>query len=90
MTSAKAKSPKKKAAVPAKPKKEEGLITGGMSIVQIVSKYPDTAEVFIRHGLHCIGCAAARFETLDEGAMVHGIELDPLLTDLNKVAQKKK
>jgi len=72
------------------PKADKGLVRGDMSIVEIVTKYPQTAEVFIKHGLHCIGCAAARFETLDEGAMAHGIELDPLLADLNKVALKKK
>lgn len=66
------------------------LVTGGMSIVEIVTKYPQTAEVLVKHGMHCIGCAAARFETLDEGAMAHGIELDPLLDDLNKVAAKKR
>ena len=49
-----------------------------------------TAEVFLKHGMHCIGCAAARFETLAEGAMAHGIELDPFLDDLNKVVEKKK
>jgi hybrid cluster-associated redox disulfide protein len=65
-------------------------INGEMSIVEIVQKYPETAEVFLKHGMHCIGCAAARFETLAEGAMAHGIDMDVFLKDLNKVANKKK
>ncbi len=82
--------PVAKKAPAAKAKREEGPIKGNSSIVDIVSKYPDTADVLVRHGLHCIGCAAARFETLDEAALAHGIELDPLINDLNKVASSKK
>jgi hybrid cluster-associated redox disulfide protein len=70
--------------------KTKDKITGDMSIVEIVQKYPQTIEVFLKHGMHCIGCAAARFETLGEGALAHGIEPDPLLNDLNKAVQKKK
>ena len=69
---------------------EKEKITGEMSIVDIVKKYPQTIEVFLKHGMHCIGCAAARSETLAEGALAHGIEPDPLINDLNKIVQKKK
>jgi len=65
-------------------------ITKNMSIIEIVSKYPDTAEVFMKHGLHCIGCAAASFETLEDGAKAHGIDIKKLIQDLNKVTEKKK
>jgi len=65
-------------------------ITKKMSIMEIVSKYPDTADVFMRHGLHCIGCAAASFETLEDGAKAHRIDVDKLLKDLNKITEKKK
>lgn len=58
-------------------------ITKEMSIGEIVQKYPQTVKVFLRHGLMCIGCAAARFENLEQGATAHGIAIDPLLKDLN-------
>lgn len=58
-------------------------ITKDMSIAQIVQEYPQTVRVFLSHGLMCIGCAAARFENLEQGAMAHGIDVDALLTDLN-------
>ncbi len=64
-------------------------ITKSMSIMEIVSKYPDTAEVFMKHGLHCIGCAAASFESLEDGAKAHGIDVEKLLKDLNKAIEKK-
>mgnify|MGYP000990405733 CR=1 FL=1 len=36
-------------------------------------------------GLMCVGCAAARFENLEQGAMAHGIDVEALLKDLNQV-----
>ncbi|HOE93655.1 MAG TPA: DUF1858 domain-containing protein [Methanofastidiosum sp.] len=59
-----------------------------MSIGDIVDQYPETVSVFISHGLGCIGCAIAQFETLEEGAMAHGIDVEALLKDLNKSLEK--
>jgi len=58
-------------------------ITKDMAIGEVVQKYPGTIEVFLRHGLFCLGCAAAQFEDIEQGATAHGIEVDPLMTDLN-------
>jgi len=60
------------------------LITKDMSIGEIVDQYPETVPVFMSHGLGCIGCAIAQFETLEEGAMAHGIDVEVLVRDLNK------
>jgi len=59
-------------------------ITKEMSILDIVQQYPETIEVFARNGLGCIGCAAARFENLEAGARVHGLDPDVLVEELNK------
>ncbi len=64
-------------------------ITKTMNIGEIASKYPETLEVFAKHGLHCIGCAVAHFETLEQGAQAHGIDADKLVKDLNKALDKK-
>jgi hybrid cluster-associated redox disulfide protein len=58
-----------------------------MSIHDIVNKYPQTIDVFMKHGMGCLGCAAARFENLAQGAMAHGIDADKLVEDLNKNLQ---
>ena len=60
------------------------MITKEMAIAEIVSKHPYTVPVFFQHGLMCVGCAAARFENLEQGAMAHGIDVDALLTALNE------
>ena len=59
------------------------VITKDMSIGEVVQKYPQTIEVFLRHGLMCFGCAVARFENVEQGAVAHGIPVDALMQDLN-------
>jgi hybrid cluster-associated redox disulfide protein len=54
-----------------------------MTIGDVVQTYPQTVEVFLKHGLMCFGCAIARFENVEQGAMAHGINVDNLITDLN-------
>lgn len=63
-------------------------ITKEMSIVEAVQKYPQTAEVFMNFGMGCLGCAAARFENIEQGATVHGINVDELIKALNKVVEE--
>lgn len=63
----------------------ENKVTKDMSIIDIVQKYPQSIEVFARNGLGCIGCAAARFENLEAGAKVHGIDPDKLINEINEV-----
>ncbi len=61
-----------------------------MTIQEVVEKNPETIRVFLEHGLHCIGCAVARFENIEQGALAHGIDVDALIRDLNaKVGEKK-
>lgn len=63
-------------------------ITKDMSIVEVVQNYPKTAEVFMQFGMGCLGCAAARFENIEQGATVHGINVDELITALNKAVEE--
>jgi hybrid cluster-associated redox disulfide protein len=58
-------------------------ITKHMILSDVVQQYPETAEVFMRFGLHCIGCHVAAFETIEQGAMSHGIDVDELIKELN-------
>lgn len=60
-----------------------GKITKEMSIIDIVQNYPQSLEVFAKYGLGCIGCAAARFENLEAGAKVHGVDPDKMVEEIN-------
>jgi hybrid cluster-associated redox disulfide protein len=66
-------------------------ITKNMLISDIFENFPSKnialSNIISEAGMHCIGCGVAEFETLEEGAMVHGMsndELDNLIEDLNK------
>jgi len=65
-------------------------ITKDNTIEEVVTKHPETMMVFMKHGLHCVGCHVSAFESIEEGAMAHGINVDALVSDLNKVTSKKK
>jgi len=66
------------------------IITKEMPIGKIVMEHPETYEVFMKHGLHCIGCAAAHFENLEQGCVAHGIDIELIVKDLNAAAAKSK
>jgi hybrid cluster-associated redox disulfide protein len=57
-----------------------------MRIEEVIKRYPQTAVTFERFGLRCTSCCVSAFENIEEGAMSHGIDLDTLLDDLNRVA----
>lgn len=61
-------------------------ITKDMNIIEVVQKYPDAMMVFMYAGMGCFGCHAAQFETIEEGALAHGIDVDKLVEALNEIA----
>jgi hybrid cluster-associated redox disulfide protein len=68
----------------------EGPIKKTMGIREIVEKYPESIGVLASHGFHCLGCIAAQFETLEQGAQAHGIDPDKLVEEMNKAVKEKK
>lgn len=58
-------------------------ITKDMTIGEILKINQNMAGVLMAGGMHCIGCPASQGESLEEAAMVHGIDVDLLLTRLN-------
>ena len=59
-------------------------ITKDMIILEVLQKYPDIFDIFMDHGIHCIGCKAAEFETIEEGLIMHGIDVDKFVELLNE------
>ena len=53
-------------------------------IGEILEKAPEKAEILLEIGMHCLGCPAALVETLEEACMVHGIDVEDVLEELNK------
>lgn len=65
-------------------------ITRDSKIMETVQQYPQILEIFQAYGLGCVGCMAAHFETIGEGAGAHGIDVDALIADLNECIAEPK
>ena len=59
-------------------------ITKDMTIGEVVRNYPQTVQVLMSFGMGCVGCPSSQAETLEEAAMVHGMDLDQLMKALNE------
>ena len=59
-------------------------ITRDTIIGDILDVAPHTAPIFLSIGMHCLGCPSSRGETVEEACMVHGIDCDAFLAQLNR------
>ncbi|MDR7869657.1 MAG: DUF1858 domain-containing protein [Tissierellaceae bacterium] len=59
-------------------------ITKDMLIGELIRKKPEAIEVLMSFGMGCVGCPSSQMESLEEAAMVHGLNLDALMVALNK------
>jgi len=55
-----------------------------MLIGEVIRKKPETIETLMTFGMGCVGCPSSQMESLEEAAMVHGLDLDSLMVALNK------
>lgn len=60
------------------------MIEKTMKIGELLEKHPEKAEVLLNAGMHCLGCPSAQAETLEEACAVHGIDVEELVSELNK------
>ena len=63
-------------------------ITKDMIIADVLMNNREIAPIFMAHGLHCLGCAAANMESIEDAARVHSINLQALLDDINASVKK--
>lgn len=46
-----------------------------MPLSELIELYPELAEILTNeYGLHCVNCMISDFDTLEQGALIHGIE----------------
>ena len=55
-------------------------------VEEVMRHHPGTVLVFVRHGMHCVGCAISPYHTVADSAREHAVALEPLLGALNHVA----
>ena len=58
-------------------------ITKEMTIGEILRTNPNVAPILMEAGMHCLGCPSAQAESLEEAAMVHGMDVDVLVQQIN-------
>jgi len=67
-------------------------ITGEEIIGDVVAAFPKTAAVMLRYGLHCVGCSANAFDTVTDGARLHGIpddDIREMIAEINTTINKR-
>lgn len=62
-------------------------ITKDMTIGEILRTNPDVAPILMNAGMHCLGCPSAQGESLEEAAMVHGMNIDELMEQIAALAE---
>lgn len=58
-------------------------ISKEMTMGEILEVNQGLADVLVESGMHCVGCPAHSFETLEEACAVHGIDVEKMTADLN-------
>ncbi len=53
-------------------------------IGEIIEKAPEKVDLLLQVGMHCIGCPASQGETLEEACMIHGIDVNDVVDELNE------
>ena len=59
-------------------------ITTDMLIGEIIQAKPEAINTLLMAGMGCIACPSSLYETLEEACMVHGMDPEYLLGELNK------
>ena len=68
--------------------RKKAKIKKTMTIDKILSIDENLTSVLMGFGLHCFGCPMSRMETLEQAAMVHGVDVDIMVEKLNEALNK--
>lgn len=64
-------------------------VTKDMTIAEIIAVDQGIIPILLESGMHCIGCPSAQGESLEEAAMVHGMDAEKLINDINTYLEDK-
>ena len=64
-------------------------ITKDTIVGEVLDIAPDAAPIFMSIGMHCLGCPASRGETVEQACMVHGIDPDAFLEQVNQFIEAR-
>ena len=58
-------------------------VSKDMLIGQLLQIDANIAPILMRAGMHCLGCPSSQMESLEDAAMVHGLDADVLVNQIN-------
>ena len=58
-------------------------VSKDMLIGQLLQIDANIAPILMRAGMHCLGCPSSQMQSLEEAAMVHGLDVDVLVNQIN-------
>ena len=64
-------------------------VTKDTIIMDVLRIGPETAPIFFEIGMHCLGCPSASGESLEQAALVHGVDPDELVQKINDFLESK-
>lgn len=62
-------------------------VTKDTTIVEVIQIDAGVIPILMGAGMHCVGCPSSAGETLEEAAMVHGIDSDMLVEEIQSYLQ---
>ena len=63
-------------------------VTKTTMIGELLGIDQNVAPILLNIGMHCLGCPSSQMETIEEAAMVHGIDPDELVKSINDFLAK--
>ena len=64
-------------------------ITKDTLIGDVLDADRGTAKYFLEMGMHCLGCPSARGESIEQACMVHGVDVNSLVDEINDYLASK-
>lgn len=65
------------------------MVTKDTPLIEALRSHPLAREVFMKHGMGCVGCMGSSTETIANGAKMHDIDVEALLKELNSLIMTK-
>ena len=62
-------------------------VTKDTTIGEVIQIDAGVIPILMGAGMHCVGCPSSAGETLEESAMVHGIDSDMLVEEIQSYLQ---
>lgn len=63
-------------------------VTKETLIGELLAMNMDIAEILMNAGMHCVGCPASQGESIEEACIVHGMDAEKLIKDINDFLEK--